>query len=72
MHSVSPSRGWLCSQFMFEYPGKAPMLGVECFVCILEPWPPVGWLKVFFVIGCAHVGFGVFVLGSICCKLSPW
>ena len=72
MRSVSPSRGWLCSRLMFEHLGDAPMLGVECFVGILEPWPPVGRLKVFLVLGCTDVVFGVFVLGSICCKLSPW
>ena len=72
MRSVSPSRGWLCSRLMFEHLGDAPMLGVECFVCILDPWPCVGWLKGCFVSGCVDVVFDVFVLGSVCCKLSPW
>ena len=37
--------GLSCSMLVRVHLGGAPVLGVILFVCILEPWPVVGWLK---------------------------
>ena len=37
--------GLLCSMLVCVHFSVAPVLGVILFVCILEPWPVVGWLK---------------------------
>ena len=37
--------GLLCSMLVRVHFGGAPVLGVILFVCILEPWPVVGWSK---------------------------